>query len=256
MSAARDAAPPLHSPEELMAAVIAREVRDGETVAVGTLAPIPASGVLLAHFTHAPSARVVIINHPDFWPFRTGSKEFYDFAQRGGFDLFFLSGGQIDQFGNLNLIAVGDVERPRVRFPGGAGAPMLYYIARRVVLFRAEHSPRTFVARVDHVGSPGSTPPGVPRPGGPSKAVTPLCVFRFEPTRGRFAVESLHPGVSRDELARRTGFDLAWAEGAGETAPPSPDELLVLRTRVRESVAKAYPRWAAQAFAGRDGSLM
>ncbi|PYO17528.1 MAG: 3-oxoacid CoA-transferase, partial [Candidatus Rokuibacteriota bacterium] len=83
-----------------MACVIAREVRDGETVAVGTLAAIPACGVLLAHFTHAPRATVIIINHPDYWPFRGGSKEFYDFAQRGKLDLFFLSGGQIDRHGN------------------------------------------------------------------------------------------------------------------------------------------------------------
>src|SRR5947208_5317954 len=77
-----------------MACVIAREVRDGETVAVGTLAAIPACGVLLAHMTHAPRATVVIMNHPDYWPFRGGSKEFYDFAQRGKFDPFFLSGGR------------------------------------------------------------------------------------------------------------------------------------------------------------------
>ena len=111
-----------------MACAIAREVRDGETVAVGTLAPIPAAGALLAHFTHAPRATVVIMNHPDYWPFRNGSKEFYDFAQRGKLDLFFLSGGQIDRHANLNLIAVGDPARPRVRFPGGAGAAMLYYL--------------------------------------------------------------------------------------------------------------------------------
>ena len=142
-----------------MACAIAREVRDGETVAVGTLAPIPASGVLLAHFTHAPRATVVILNHPDFWPFSNGSKEFYDYAQRGKFDLFFLSGGQIDRHGNLNLITVGDHARPTVRFPGGAGAAMLYYLPRRVIVFRAEHTPRSFVERVDTVASPGSSPP-------------------------------------------------------------------------------------------------
>ncbi len=104
-----------------MAAVIACEVRDGETVAVGTLSPIPAAGVLLARARHAPRAAVIIINHEDYWPFHNGSKEFYDFAQRGKLDLFFLSGGQIDQFGNLNLIAIGDHDHPAIRLPGGAG---------------------------------------------------------------------------------------------------------------------------------------
>jgi glutaconate CoA-transferase subunit B len=236
--------------EELMATVIAREVRDGETVAVGTLAPVPASGVLLAHFTHAPRARVVILNHPDYWPFRYGSKEFYDFAQRGGFDLFFLSGGQIDPHGNLNLIAIGDPERPRVRLPGGAGSAMLYYLPRRVMLFRMDHSPRVFVERVDVVTSPGSTPPDVVRPGGPWKCVTPLCLFRFDPDRKRLVVASVHPGVDREELARRTGFPLEWEPGVSTTPAPTAEQLAVLRTRVREAVAKAYPRFAASAFAG------
>ena len=237
-----------YTADELMATVIAREVRDGETVAVGTLAPIPACGVLLAHFTHAPAARLVILNHPDHWPFRGGSKEFYDFAQRGGFDLFFLSGGQIDRHGNLNLIAVGDPARPEIRFPGGAGAAMLYYAAGRVVVFRAEHSPRIFVARVDTVTSPGSTPPGIPRRGGPAKVITPLCVFRFDRDRGTLVVASLHPGVERAELARLTGFPLEWDPTVAVTAEPTPDELAILRTRVRESVAKTYPRYAERAF--------
>ncbi len=232
-----------------MACAIAREVRDGETVAVGTLAPIPASGVLLAHFTHAPRATVIIMNHPDYWPFRNGSKEFYDFAQRGKFDLFFLSGGQIDHHGNLNLIAVGDPARPRVRFPGGAGAAMLYYLPRRVIVFRAEHSPKVFVERVDTIASPGSTPPDVVRPGGPWKAVTPLCLFRFDRARAALVVEALHPGVTRDELQRQTGFALEVDPVAGVTPAPTDGELRVLRTRVREAVAKTYPRYAETAFA-------
>ena len=239
-----------YTTEELMAAVIAREVGDGETVAVGTLAPIPASGVLLAHFTQAPRARVVILNHPDYWPFRGGSKEFYDFAQRGSFDLFFLSGGQIDQHGNLNLIAAGDPARPKVRFPGGAGAAMLYYTAGRVVVFRATHSPKVFVERVDTVTSPGSTPSAVRRRGGPSKVVTPLCVFRFDRDRGVLVVASLHAGVERTELARRTGFPLEYDPMVGVTPEPTREELRALRTRVREAVAKTYPRYAERAFGG------
>lgn len=239
-----------YTPQELMAAVIAREVRDGETVAVGTLAPGPASGVLLAHLSHAPHARVVILNHPDYWPFRNGSKEFYDFAQRGGFDLFFLSGGQIDRYGNLNLIAVGPAARPRVRLPGGAGSAMLYYLARRVIVFRTEHSPHIFVERVDHVASPGSTPLDVARPGGPWKCITPLCVFRFDPARRVLVIEALHPGVTRDELERRTGFALEYDPEPRVTPEPTEAELRLLRTRVRERVAQTYPHYAAAAFGG------
>jgi glutaconate CoA-transferase subunit B len=240
---------PAHSAEELMAAAIAREVRDGETVAVGTLAPVPAAGVLLARATHAPRARVIILNHPDYWPFRYGSKEFYDFAQRGGLDLFFLSGGQIDRHGNLNLFAVGQPEHPRVRFPGGAGSAMLDYLPRRVVIFRGEHSPRIFVERVDHVTSPAASPPDVVRPGGPWKCITPLCVFRFDAAGRRLVVESVHPEVARDELQRRTGFPLE-GDTAALTPAPTPAELHLLRGPVRAAVATTYPRFAATAFTG------
>ena len=227
-----------------MAVVISREVRDGETSAVGTLAPVPAAGVLLAHFSHARRARILIFNHEDYWPFRHGSKEFYDYAQRGNVDLFFLSGGQIDRHGNLNLIAIGDHDRPALRLPGGAGSAMLYYMARRVIVFRNDHSPRIFVPRVDTIASPGSSPPDVVRPGGPWKAVTPLCTFRFDQGRRQLAVESIHPGVTADELRQQTGFPLDLPASPAVTPPPTAHELSLLRGRVRESLAKTYPRFA------------
>ena len=237
-----------YTPEEFMAAAIAREVRDGETTAVGTLSPIPAAGLLLAHFTHAPRATPIIINHDDYWPFRRGSKDFYDYAQKGTLGLFFLSGGQIDQAGNLNLIAIGEADHPRVRFPGGAGAAMLYYLARRVVLFRAEHSLNGFVERVDWITSPGSSSPRVVRPGGPWKVITPLVVLRFEQETKRLALESIHPGVSPEEVQRRTGFALDFSGPVATTPGPTPEQLRILRTRVRDSLAKVYPVFARQAL--------
>lgn len=232
-----------------MATVIAREVRDGETAAVGTLSPLPAAGVLLARLGHAPRAIAIILNHDDYWPFHNGSKEFYDFAQRGKIDLFFLSGGQIDQFANLNLTTIGEHDHPKVRLPGGAGAAMLYYVARRVILFRDDHSPRTFVERVDSVTSPGSSPPRVRRPGGPSKVVTPLAVLAFNRAAGRLELASVHPGVPVDRVRGATGFTLIHPREVPTTPPPTDGELALLRGPVRESLAKLYPIFARTAFA-------
>jgi len=237
-----------YTPEEFMAAAIAREVRDGETAAVGTLSPIPAAGLLLAHFTHAPRTTPIIINHDDYWPFRRGSKDFYDYAQKGALDLFFLSGGQIDQAGNLNLIAIGEADHPRVRFPGGAGAAMLYYLARRVILFRNDHSPNGFVERVDWITSPGASSPRVARRGGPWKVITPLVVLRFGQESKRLDVESIHPGVNPEEVQRRTGFALDFSRPVATTPEPVPEQLRVLRTRVRDSLASVYPVFAGTAF--------
>jgi glutaconate CoA-transferase subunit B len=234
--------------EEFMAAAIAREVRDGEQAAVGTISPIPAAGVLLAYWSHAPRVRPIIINSDEWWPFRLGSKEFYEFAQKGRLDLFFLSGGQIDRWGNLNTITVGDHERPKLRLPGGAGSAMLYYWAKRVVVFRMEHSPKIFVERVDCVTSPGTSPPSVTRPGGPQVVITPLCVFGFHEEERALRVESLHPGVSPEDLRARTGFPLAVSASTPVTPAPTPEQLELLRTRVRPALARIYPVFARSAF--------
>ena len=237
-----------YTTEEFMAAAIAREVRDGEQAAVGTISPIPASGVLLAYFTHAPGVKPIIINSDDWWPFRGGSKEFYEFAQKARVDLFFLSGGQIDRSGNLNIIAIGDHRHPRLRLPGGAGSAMLYYWAKRVVVFRIEHSARIFPERVDMVTSPGSSPPSVVRPGWPWIVITSLCVFRFDPEAKVLRLQSIHPGVSPEELASRTGFALDASPSTPVTPAPTDAELRVLRERVRPAVAKVYPVFARSAF--------
>jgi glutaconate CoA-transferase, subunit B len=234
--------------EEFMAAALAREVRDGEQSAVGTISPIPASAVLLAYYTHAPRPRPIIINSEAWWPFRGGSKEFYDFAQKGGLDLFFLSGGQIDRHGNLNTIAIGSADRPRLRLPGGAGSAMLYYLPRRVIVFRADHSPRIFRERVDVVNAPGSTPPSVVRPGGPWKVITSLCVFKFDPATKTLRVESLHPGVSPEDLESKTDFPVEVSSATPITIAPTAEQLKVLRERVRPEVAKVYPVFARSAF--------
>src|SRR5438046_9508522 len=100
---------------------------------------------------------------------------------------------------------------------------MLYYMPRRVVVFRAEHSPRIFVERVDTVTSPGSTPLDVVRPGGPWKVVPPRRVFRYGPGGAGPAVAARPPGVGRGGLGRRTAAAPASEGAAGATPPPSAD---------------------------------
>src|SRR5258708_38218074 len=48
------------SAKEVMAAVIAHDLRDGEWVEVGANLPVPRAGALLAHLTHGPNMRVMI----------------------------------------------------------------------------------------------------------------------------------------------------------------------------------------------------
>lgn len=125
---------------------------------------------------------------------------------------------------------------------------MLYYLARRVILFRTDHSPRIFVERVDCVTSPGSSPLRVVRPGGPWKVVTPLAVLAFNRETGRLDLESVHPGTSPEEVRKSTGFPLAHPPQVPLTPQPSEHDLTVLRGPVRASVAKLYPVFARTAF--------
>ena len=241
-----------YTDEEYMAVVISREVRDGETTAVGTLSPIPAAGVLLARERHA-SRGTYFLYKSDYqrhvwWPFRHGSKEFYDFAQRGRLDLFFVSAAQIDQYGNINLNTIGDPVQPRVRLPGGAGTPMLWAMVRRVIVFKTDHSPRAFVPHVDFVTCPGAPPPGTASRGGLYKIITPLAVLRLNREQRRLELESVTDGCTADEVQANTGFPLLIPEPVLQTPAPTTDELLTLRTAVRQHLEQIYPHFAASAF--------
>src|SRR5262245_8694134 len=165
--------PVLYTPEELMAVTIAREVREGETVAVGAVSPIPAAGCVLAEQLHAAHITLIILDCEEYYPFPAGSSELHFLAQRGELDLFFLSGIQIDRRGNFNLHVIGDYTSPTVRMAGAYGSAMLYYMAHRVILFRTEHTCRIFVEKVDFVTGAGDTPENVHREGGPALLVTP-----------------------------------------------------------------------------------
>jgi len=227
--------------EEFLALCISREVQDGERTAVGTLSPVPLLGVLHARASHAPRGKFLLLGAPET-PITEGSKELFDLAQRGGLDLFFLSGAQIDRRGNINLTVIGDYRAPKVRLPGGAGSAMLYYMTRRVVLFTMAHSRRVFVERCDFVTSAGHTPGDPWRRGGPTRLVSPLCTMDFDTAAGEWKLASLHPGVSFDEVQAETGFALAPRE-VPVTEGPSPADLALLRAQI-PVLRNSYPIFA------------
>ena len=238
-----------YSESELLVVLLAREVRDGEVSACGALSQIPAAGLLLAQALHAPHAELIILNSV-FNPFRV-SREFHFLAQRGELGLFFVSGVQIDRHGNYNLHQVGpDSERPTARFPGGYGGGMIYYCARRTVVFRTEHTRRSFVERVDFVSAAGATPPDVLRLGHPSKVVTPKATFRFERDPGVLKLDTIHEPWTLDDIRANTGFELD-VNGAIPTTPaPTEEELHVLRHVIRRKMIDTgtYGAWAERAL--------
>jgi len=230
-------------PTEMMIHLLSREVRDKEVSATGTLSPIPAAACYLAQLTHAPQAKLAILDAPD-WPFDGELEELFNMVQRGRVGLFFLSGAQIDQEANINLVAIGQHHRPQVRLPGGAGSAMVYLHSLRVALFLRHQSARNLVKRVDFVTAPGGGP-GPGRPGGPTRLVTDLAAFDYRPDKG-LALTSIHPWTTPREVQERTGFDLGLTGREPLSEEPGPEILELIHGPVKERLARVYPLFAEE----------
>ena len=232
--------------EELFADVIARLIGDVRHVAVGNASPIPATAALLARERGKGRPYVSLLQSRKYNFFTDGGRELFDCAGQGRIDVFFLSGGQIDGEGNVNLVSIGDYARPKVRFPGSFGSAYLYYVVPKVILFRTEHSRRTLVPKVDFISAPGANDENIFRPGGPIGLVTNRCVFTFADRR--FALASLHPGHTLEEIVENTGFDFDRPLSVPETPAPTPETLTLMREVVAPQLAEVYPQFAAQVF--------
>ncbi len=243
--------------EELLADVICRligqERQSVRHIAVGAQSPIPAMAALLARARANPNNNSVkpyvsLLGSRAHTFFTDGARELFDCAGQGRVDVFFLSGGQIDGQGNINLVSVGSYEHPQARFPGSFGSAYLYYVVPKVILFRTEHSRRTLVENVDFISAPGASPDNVFRTGGPIALVTNRCLFKFDRGRRRFGLASVHPGHSVGEVTENTGFDFDLPADVPTTPPPSPETLRLLRTVVAPMLAEVYPQFTKRVF--------
>ncbi len=240
-----------YTPQELMVAAAAREIADGEVVFVGLRLPL--LGFLLAKGTHAPEAVGIyelgivrdtaapapIMTMGDLpnlyrasWLADTGDA--MALLQQGRVDLSFIGGAQVDRFGNLNTSFIGDRESSGTRLPGSGGACDLASLAGRHILIMS-HERRRFVERVDYITSPGyGEGPGWRqraglRRGGPSRVITTLGCFSFDPATCEMQLDTIHPGVDVETIRQQTGWPLKVSEALLETPPPTDEELSILR---------------------------
>ena len=88
--------------------------------------------------------------------------------------------------------------------------------AKRVILWRTKHDRRAFVERLDFVTAAGNV----------DRVVTPLCVFVRR--NGRLEVESLHPGVTAEQVREQTGFAVTADATTPITMAPTAVELAAL----------------------------
>ena len=223
-----------HSADEMMTVAAARELRDGEVCFVGI--GLPSTAANLARGRHAPGVVLIyesgtIGSKPTRLPLSIGDGDLAETAdsvvpvpeifnywlQGGRIDVGFLGAAQIDRRGNLNSTVIGPYDAPKVRLPGAGGAPEIAALAGRVITI-IRQSPRTFVDELDFKTSLGAEDQVV---------ITDLGVLRRRD--GELVLTDLHPGVTADQAREATGWELAIADDAGATEPPTEDELTLLR---------------------------
>jgi len=223
------------SADEMMAVEAARRVADGTVCFVGI--GLPSLAANLARRTHAPDCVLVyesgtIGAKPTKLPLSIGDGELADTAdtvvsvpemfaywlQGNRIDVGFLGAAQIDRHGNLNSTVIGDYDHPKVRLPGGGGAPEIATGVRDVFVMLRQ-TPRAFVERLDFTTSVGDRVRVV---------VTDLGIL--EPHDGELTLVGVHPGVDVEDVRAATGWDLRIADDVRITDPPSDVELSALRT--------------------------
>ncbi|WNR43091.1 CoA-transferase [Paenibacillus roseipurpureus] len=238
-----------YTSEEAMICYLARELHNHEVIGVGNNSPIPAAAALLAKSLHARDASIYILGQCD-WPFQ-GTKEFFDLMQRGGMDVFFLSGAQIDSYGRINLHVIGDYTKPKVRLPGGAGSGVVYYTCKRIFLFKTDHGIKGFPENLDFVSSTPRSEQGVYHRSQLAGVYTPLGVMKPSGRQGRLQLAATVHGVQPFEVQERTGFDLGlggYSAPIPTLEPPTYQELTTLRYGVSQELRRIYPLFAKQHF--------
>ena len=225
-----------YTADEMMAVEAARRLHDGTVCFVGI--GLPSLACNLARATHAPGCVLVyesgtIGAKPSELPLSIGDGELAETAdavvsvpelfaywlQGGRIDVGFLGAAQIDRYGNLNSTVIGSYDDPKVRLPGGGGAPEIATSAREVY-FMLRHTPRTFVERLDFRTSSGErvavvvTDLGILEPAGDARELT---------------LTHVHPGIDVDRVQEATGWELRVADDVAETRPPTEHELDTLR---------------------------
>ncbi len=240
-----------YKPNEMMTVAAARMLKNDDVCFVGIGQPSAACN--LARLTHAPGITLIyesgtLATKPNILPLSIGDGELCETAlttvsvpemfrywlQGGRIKVGFLGGAQIDKYANLNTTVVGPYDRPKVRLPGGGGAPEIATSCGEIFIIMAQGK-RSFVDRLDFVTSIGHVSGGDSRQKlgvktkGPTKLITDLALFAPDPETKEMIAVSLHPGVTREQVAENTGWPVRFAAEVAETEPPAAQELEVLR---------------------------
>ncbi len=236
-----------YSIDELIITCMAREL--GGEVLVSSVTAFGSLAAHLARSTHAPD--LAVLSTPEsgmdavplptlsLGQFLTENQRAIPLTMEDIFDAIFtdrfriwINPAQIDQHGNVNISVIGAWDRPKVALVGSRGIPEDTSHLSQGLYYLTAHSPRTVVQKVDFISGAGYTPERAqwlgPH-GAPTRLVTDLGVFGFDPQSGTMVPRSLHPGVAPQMVKERTGFPIEIPAGVPTTAPPGAEEVAIIR---------------------------
>lgn len=242
-----------YTPFELMAVSGARELRDGEVVAVGLGLPVVAT--FLAKRTHAPNLTMLFelgvidpqpihagvgLADPRVWYRAKILSSFVDMLgtilHKGLVDVGFLGGLETDAYGNLNTTLIGDPKGKFRHFVGSGGANDIASCAQRTIII-IRHEARKLNEAVSFVTSPGYLRGNGGREaaglrGGPSRVITDKAIFGFDPKSRRMRLESIHPGTTIKDVLENLSFQPIVPGDLPITEPPTAEQVRLIRQEI------------------------
>ncbi|QIA22080.1 MULTISPECIES: CoA-transferase subunit beta [unclassified Mesorhizobium] len=245
------------TPNEMMTIAASRALSNNDVCFVGIGAPSAACNV--ARLTHAPEITLIyesgtIGTAPDVLPLSIGDGELCETAlttvavpemfrywlQGGRISIGFLGAAQLDRFGNINTTVIGDYRKPKVRLPGGGGAPEIATSCGQIFI-TMKQATRGFVEKLDFYTSFGHGDGGDHRQRlglktkGPTLLITDLAVWKPDPESKEFTAVSMHRGVTRDMVQETCGWKVRFSDRLEETPSPTELELSTLRDLQRRT---------------------
>ena len=239
---------------DLMVAWLARRLDDTSMCSVGSASSIATVAYLVAKADHAPgltlvthnggyidvASRFASLSFGEASDFQTaavvcgGDDSYRWFYQQSRVTDEVVGAAQIDAHGRTNngWIDLGDGRR--VRLPGQGGMADVANMHRNFILYSPRQSRRQLVDEVDWMSASRGLLGEAERAAmgyGPGEVVliTDLAVFRLDPATKRFAAESIHPGISVEQLSAATGWSFEGRSPIPTTQLPTDREMATIR---------------------------
>lgn len=242
--------------DELLAVTLAREYDSSSICSVGSVSPLATVSYLLAKRTHAPGLTLISLNggfvdveaHPmsltlaepldwqtakAFWG---GDETYHWYYQTGRISHEVITAAQVDTQGRTNNAWIESKGKP-LRLPGQGGMADVANLHKNFVLYLTRHSPERFVESVrfctasrglldDAERTRAGLQPGKVR------LISNLGIFELDHATRRFRLQSIHPGVTLEEIRRQTGGEFLIADSLPTTPPPGSSELRLIRREI------------------------